>query len=214
MMGNGMRKPTVFLVDDDADVRDSVRALLESADFYVQDYESAGRFLADYGAQPGCCLVADIRMPEMDGLELQEILIERNAGIPVIIMTGHGDVPLAVRAMKAGAVDFIEKPFDDERLLSSVQRALEVSAKAGSGAAPPNAVSDRIQLLTEREHEVLLLLIAGHANKVVAHMLGISSRTVEVHRGHIMEKMQARNLADLVRLALAAGLSLPGGGGG
>jgi two-component system response regulator FixJ len=137
---------------------------------------------------------------------LQEELIRRQIGLPVIIVTGHGDVPLAVRAMKAGAVDFIEKPFDEQLMLDSVGRAIEVSSQSRSQASLTQAAESRIALLTARERQVLEHLVAGRANKVIAHELNISPRTVEIHRAHLMEKMQARSLSELVRLALAAGV--------
>jgi two-component system response regulator FixJ len=205
------RNPNVFVVDDDVDVRQSLCALLESAGFVVTDYASASDFLNAYKNVPGCCLVADIRMPGMDGLTLQEELRAREAPIPVVIMTGHGDVPLAVRAMKAGAIDFLEKPFDDERLLGSVKMALDIGGKTDANHAITSLAMESLASLTDRERDVLLLLVAGHPNKVVAHKLEISPRTVEVHRGRVMEKTKARNLADLVRITLAAGLKLPGG---
>jgi two-component system, LuxR family, response regulator FixJ len=204
-----MSKPSVFVVDDDVDVRESLCALLESAGFGVAQFDSANAFLASYKNEAGCCLVTDIRMPGMDGLALQSELARRDAKLPVIIMTGHGDVPLAVRAMKAGAIDFLEKPFDDERLMASVQRALEIGKRNQVDQARVSAAEESLGVLTERERDVLLLLVAGHANKVVAYKLGISPRTVEVHRGHIMDKTKARNLADLVRIVLAARLKIP-----
>lgn len=200
----------VFIVDDDADVRDSLRALLESAGFAVEDYDSATGFLAGMSLDDGACLVADIRMPDMDGLTLQEELVRRQANLPVIIVTGHGDVPLAVRAMKAGAIDFIEKPYDDELLLSSVRRAREQSLNRQAKSSNAKEAETRVASLTAREREVLEHLVAGQPNKVIAHELGISPRTVEIHRAHLMEKMQARSLSDLVRLALTAGVQAPG----
>jgi len=200
----------ILIVDDDADVRDSLKALLESAGYRVKDFESAKGVLAEPNLSATSCLIADIRMPDMDGLALQEELVKRRAGIPVIIVTGHADVPLAVRAMKAGAVDFIEKPFDDELLLESVRRALAVGTQSKSQASLIQTAESRIAQLTARERQVLEQLVAGHANKVIAYELDISPRTVEIHRAHLMEKMQARSLSDLVRLALAAGIS-PGG---
>ncbi len=202
-----MTDAIVYVVDDDGDVRESVGVLLGSAGFTVEEFTSAKAFLAAYVERPNCCLVSDIRMPEMDGLELQAALAGRKAGIPVIFMTGHGDVPLAVRAMKGGATDFLEKPFDDERLIASVRRALAGSRVGGEVMAGAGEAAARLSLLTGREREVLLLLSSGHANKVVAHKLDISPRTVEVHRANLMRKLEARNLADLVRLAVAAGLS-------
>ena len=200
---------SILIVDDDADVRDSLRALLESAGFDVRDFDSAKAVLADVTIAQGACLIADIRMPDMDGLTLQEELVNRKVGIPVIIVTGHGDVPLAVRAMRAGAVDFIEKPFDDELLLESIRQALLLRKESRGQASLAQMAAARIALLTERERQVLECLVAGKANKVIAYELDISPRTVEIHRAHVMEKMQARSLSDVVRLALAAGLSPP-----
>ena len=197
---------TIFIVDDDFDVRDSLKALLESADYTVRDFDSAKKVLAASDLKSAACLIADIRMPDMDGLTLQEELVQKQLGIPVIIMTGHGDVPLAVRAMKAGAVDFVEKPYDDDLLLGAITRALELGSKRRNQAALAQTANDRIALLTAREREVLECLVAGHANKIIAYQLDISPRTVEIHRAHVMEKLQARSLSDLVRMALAAGV--------
>ena len=205
-----MPKGNVFIVDDDFDVRDSLRALLESADYAVRDFDRAEKVLGAPDLSQAGCLIADLRMPDMDGLALQEELGRRQLGLPVIIMTGHGDVPLAVRAMKAGAVDFIEKPYDDELLLASVARALELSPQSRSQAALAQAAESCIAQLTPREREVLQHLVAGRPNKIIAYELNISPRTVEIHRANVMEKMQARSLSDLVRLALAAGLNPPG----
>lgn len=199
----------ILIVDDDADVRDSLRALLESAGFDVRDFDSAKATLAYDGLSQGACLIADIRMPDMDGLALQEELVRRKVGLPVIIVTGHGDVPLAVRAMKAGAVDFIEKPFDDELLLQSIKQALLLRHENRGQASLAQTAAARMASLTERERQVLECLVAGKANKVIAYELDISPRTVEIHRAHVMEKMQARSLSDVVRLALAAGVSTP-----
>ncbi|MEX1152426.1 response regulator FixJ [Parvibaculum sp.] len=201
---------TVFVVDDDDAVRESLRALLEAAAFHVDDFGSAAAFLDAYKPSRPGCLVADIRMPDMDGLGLQEELVRRRIELPVVVITGHGDVPLAVRAMKAGAVDFIEKPFDDQLLLDSVERALESGRKLKSHANFSQMAIDRVASLTRRERQVLEGLIAGHPNKVIAYELGISPRTVEVHRANLTEKMQARNLSDLVRMALEAGVSPAG----
>jgi two-component system response regulator FixJ len=193
----------VFVVDDDADIRDSMRLLLEVAGFKVRSYTSARQFLDDENSRHGC-LVADIRMPDMSGLELQEEVARRHLDLPVIIMTGHGDVPLAVRAMKAGAVDFLEKPFDDEKMLSSVRRALEIGSRARSRNAEAITAKNLLASLTPRERGVLDRLVQGRSNKVVAFELGISPRTVEIHRAHIMGKMEASSLSDLVRMVLAA----------
>ena len=199
----------IIIVDDDDDVRDSLRALLESAGYDVRDFNSARRVLEDGAVARAACLIADIRMPDMDGLALQEELVKRRIGLPVIIVTGHGDVPLAVRAMKAGAVDFIEKPFDDELLLQSIGQALARGKEQRGQASLAQSATAKISLLTERERQVLERLVAGQANKVIAYELDISPRTVEIHRAHVMEKMQAKSLSEVVRLALAAGLSPP-----
>jgi two-component system, LuxR family, response regulator FixJ len=199
----------ILIVDDDDDVRDSLRALLESAGYDVRDFSSAKSVLEDGAVGQAACLLADIRMPDMDGLALQEELVKRRIGLPVIIVTGHGDVPLAVRAMKAGAVDFIEKPFDDELLLQSIDQALTRGKEQRGQASLAQSAAERIALLTERERQVLERLVAGQANKVIAYELDISPRTVEIHRAHVMEKMQAKSLSDVVRLALAAGVGPP-----
>jgi two-component system, LuxR family, response regulator FixJ len=193
----------VSIVDDDAAFRDSIRMLLESSGYAVQVFASAPSFLSD-GNMEGGCVIADIRMPGMSGLELQEELIRRRASIPVIIITGHGDVPIAVRAMRAGAADFIEKPFDNERILESVSRALEAGYHARNRAVEANKARELLALLTQREQEVLDQLVKGHANKVAAHKLGISPRTIEIHRARIMDKLAARNLSDIVRISLSA----------
>ncbi len=202
---------TVFIVDDDEAVRDSLSALLEAEGFAAETFESAKAFLAGFAPKDTCCVVADIRMPDMDGLELQEEIIRKGWGLPVIIITGHGDVPLAVRAMKAGAVDFIEKPFDDGALKVSIERGLEQSRKARGENVQAQEAETRISQLTAREREVMEHLVAGRPNKVIAHRMDISPRTVEVHRGRVMEKMQARSLSDLVRMALAAKIEIPAG---
>ena len=194
---------TIFVVDDDAAIRDSLRMMLETAGYTVRDFASAQSFLSDPDLRGGC-LIVDIRMPGMGGLELQEELVRRKANIPVIVMTGHADVPLAVRAMRAGAIDFVEKPFDQERMLQSVSDALAAGERAQSRAAEAKQARELLNLLTPREREILDQLVKGHANKVVAHQLGISPRTVEIHRASIMEKLHARNLSNVVRTALAA----------
>jgi two-component system response regulator FixJ len=193
----------VYIVDDDAAVRDSLRMLLESAGYAVRGFDDARSFLSDADMDRGC-LVVDIRMPGMSGLELQEELVRRNVSLPVIVITGHGDVPLAVRAMTAGAVDFIEKPFDDRRMLDSIARALLIGNQKRSRTGEAQAARDLLALLTPREREVFDQLVKGHPNKIVAHELGISPRTVEIHRANVMDKLQARNLSDIVRTALAA----------
>jgi two-component system response regulator FixJ len=195
----------VFVVDDDEDVRDSLRALLESAGWQVEDFASAADLLGYDRLDTGRCLVTDVRMPGMDGLELQAALAARQLGLPVIVVTGHADVPLAVQAMKAGAVDFLEKPFDDEQLLSSVARAAALRSQDQGRQAAAAAARTRLATLSPRERQVLDLLVLGRPNKVIAFELDISPRTVEIHRAHLMEKMEARSLSDLVRAAIAAG---------
>jgi two-component system, LuxR family, response regulator FixJ len=198
----------VFIVDDDPSIRDSMQLLLEVAGFRVCNFDSAKQFLANDRPKHGC-LIADVRMPDMSGLELQEEIIRRHIELPVIIMTGHGDVPLAVRAMKAGAIDFLEKPFNDEILLASVRRALDVGLQTRSRSAETSAAKEALALLTPRERRVLDKLVKGRSNKVAAHELGISPRTVEIHRAHIMDKMEASSLSDLVRVVLTAGRDSP-----
>jgi two-component system response regulator FixJ len=200
------RERRVYIVDDDEAVRDSLSALLESKAYEVRSFESALGFLAAAPSLRTGCLIVDIRMPEMDGLELQQCLIERALDFPMIVITGHGDVPLAVRAMKAGAVDFIEKPFATEAMLASLEVAL--ARLVAPSEQDPNtiAAATKLGLLSPREREVLNGLLAGLPNKSIAYDLSISPRTVEIHRARVMDKMGARSLPELVRLALAAGL--------
>ncbi|CAN5923634.1 response regulator FixJ [soil metagenome] len=195
----------VHVIDDDADVRQSLAFLLSAAGLAVRVHESAVAFLDALPGIQGGCVVTDIRMPQMDGLELQRRLGELKAGLPVIVMTGHGDVPLAVEAMKAGAVDFIEKPFDDEVLLSAIRSALNRRSRDSEREARAAAVQDRMRKLSDRERDVLERLVAGKANKMIAYELGISPRTVEVYRANVMTKMEAESLSDLVRMALMSG---------
>jgi two-component system response regulator FixJ len=200
-------EPTIFIVDDDDGVRDSLQLLLQAAGFpQIGAYESSLRFLDAAEPRPGDCLLLDVRMPDMDGLELQAELNRRALRLPVIVMTGHGDVPIAVRAMKAGAADFIEKPFTDDLLIDCVRRALALSAETLRLSEEASEILRRLQTLTAREREVLEGMVAGHPNKVIAHDLGISPRTVEIHRARVMEKMDARSLSALVRMALAVGI--------
>ena len=187
---------TVCVVDDDADVRESLVMLLGRR-YRTLAFESARAFLAaNVGAKDSCALV-DIRMPDMDGLQLQREIRRTTPGLPVIIMTGHGDVPMAVQAMKDGAIEFLEKPFEKAMLLRALEAAFSRTATAERPKQEPR------KALTDREREIFALLVEGHQNKVVAHKLGISTRTVEVHRRHIMDKLDAKNLADLVRHALS-----------
>ena len=195
----------IFVVDDDDAVRESLKALLETEGLSVETYGSGQEFLDAYDPSRRGCLLLDVRMPDMTGLELQQKLAARPHKLSIIIITGHGDVPMAVNAMKAGAVDFIEKPYSDETILGSVNNALESGAPgAGKGTAVEETAS-RIALLSPRERQVLDQLIIGHQNKMIAYELGISPRTVEIHRSRVMAKMQAKNLPQLVRMALTAG---------
>jgi two-component system response regulator FixJ len=194
----------VHVVDDDEAVRDSLSLLLESAGFSVRTYDSAAAFLNALPNLGTGCVLTDVRMPELDGLALQRRLVELGVRLPVIVMTGHGDVPIAVEALKAGATDFLEKPFDDTQLLASVANALAASQRIHQEAASVAEIATRLASLTPREREVLDRLVAGQPNKTIAYDLGSSPRTVEVHRARVMEKMAARSLPELVRMAIAA----------
>jgi two-component system response regulator FixJ len=196
----------IYIVDDDEAVRDSLSLLLEARGYTVRSFASAPQFLAAAPSLRPGCLIADIRMPDMDGLELQRRLAEQAFPLPLIVITGHGDVPLAVRAMKAGAIDFIEKPFTAETILNSTAVALDRLAEPRD--RDPTAAA-RLALLTPREREVLLGLLAGLPNKSIAYDLAISPRTVEIHRARIMDKMGARSLSELIRTSLAAGILPP-----
>ncbi len=199
----------VHVIDDDEAVRNSLELLLESAGFSVRTYDSAMAFLAASAAPVDGCVLTDVRMPEMDGLELQRRLTLLGIPIPVIVMTGHGDVPIAVEALKAGATDFLEKPFDDEQLLAAVKEALTASRQVREELAAVAEIAARRSSLTPREREVMERLVAGHPNKTIAYDLGSSPRTVEVHRARVMEKMGARSLPELVRMAIALELTNP-----
>ncbi len=193
----------ICVVDDDEAVRDSLRLLLQMSGYSVETFESATTFLSAKTHESYDCVITDIRMPDMDGLELQREIKRLGLDVPLVVMTGHGDVPLAVRAMKSGAVDFLEKPFAEEMLLDSIKTAL--SAKNPSRQNPESEkIQARVEELTPREKQVLDQIVDGHQNKMIAHNLNISVRTVEVYRARIMEKMKARTVADLVRLAMSA----------
>lgn len=196
----------VHLIDDDEDVRKALAFLLGTAGLAVRIHESGVHFLENLeGLQPGC-IVSDVRMPGLDGLELQRKLKEKGVDMPMIIMTGHADVGLAVAAMKAGAVDFLEKPFDDELLLSAIRVALSRYDQAGQSQAEAAQIRARAESLSARERQVLEGLLVGHPNKTIAFDLGISPRTVEVHRANVMAKMGAKNLSGLLRMAMLANL--------
>ncbi|ODR97961.1 two-component system response regulator [Methyloceanibacter methanicus] len=201
--------PVVHIVDDDEAVRQSLAFMLGSAGFPVRLYESAQLFLEAVDPMQCGCLITDVRMPDMTGIELLGRIKDKIPFLPAIVITGHGDIPLAVEAMKAGAVDFIEKPFDEEVLLKAVEAALERAT--GEGADQMQEVLSRLASLSERERQVLEGLVAGQANKVIAAAYGISPRTVEVYRANVMSKMQANSLPDLVRMALLAHIGPPAG---
>ncbi len=195
-------EPTVFVVDDDEPVRDAIGLLLDTVDIPHECFDSATAFVDGYGDTRSGCLVLDIRMPGMSGLELQDHLIARNDPLPIIFITGHGDIPMAVEAMKKGAVDFIRKPFRDQELLDRIQEAMSRDAESREYHADLEAVRNRAASLTPREQEVFVRVAEGQANKVVAIDLEISERTVEIHRSQVMQKMAARNLADLVKMKI------------
>tara|TARA_R110002096_G_scaffold23031_4_gene73594 strand:+ start:31519 stop:32133 length:615 start_codon:yes stop_codon:yes gene_type:complete len=195
-------EPTVFIVDDDAAIRFAMQALMESVNLPHEIFDSADEFLASVPGQRPGCLVLDIRMPGLGGLELQQELINRNNTLPIIFITGHGDVPMAVEAMQKGAVDFIQKPFRDQELLDRIRIALETDAERRVEQQQRSAVQARLEKLTQREREVFDLVVTGKPNKIIAFELDVSQRTVEIHRARVMDKMQAKSLADLVKMHL------------
>jgi two-component system response regulator FixJ len=196
----------VYVVDDDEAVRESLSALLEAKSYTVRSFALAREFLAAAPSLRPGCLIADIRMPEMDGLELQRQLSARAFNFPLIVITGHGEVPLAVEAMKAGAIDFIEKPFAVEAILAGIEAGLARLVASGEDDAVATSAAGRLATLSPREREVLDGLMAGLPNKSIAYDLAISPRTVEIHRARVMDKMGARSLSELIRTSLAAGL--------
>ena len=196
------KKGTVYVVDDDEAVRSSLRMLIRSVGLQARAFGLATEFLETYDPDLPGCVVLDVRMPGMSGLEMQQELNRRGATIPVVFITGHGDVPMAVEAMQAGAVDFIQKPFRDQDLLDRINQALEKDAGSRRMLAERNMIRKRLESLTPREREVLDLVVAGKANKVIAGDLNLSQRTVEIHRARVMEKMEAHSLAHLVRMVL------------
>ena len=194
--------PTVFVVDDDEPVRDAIGMLLDTVGIAYESYPDAQSFLDACDAARTGCLVLDLRRPVISGKELQERLIEADARIPIVFITGHGDIPMAVEAMKRGAVDFIRKPFRDQELLDRIHEALNSDQHRRTAAARMDAIRAKVASLTPREREVFERVASGQANKVVAIDLGISERTVEIHRSQVMHKTEARTLADLVRMKL------------
>ena len=194
---------TVYVVEDDEAVRDSLELLLKSDGKPVRPYKSATAFLKDYSDKMAGCIVLDIRMPGMDGMDLQKKLNEKHSILPIIFVTGHGDVPMAVDAMKEGAVDFIQKPYREEALLEKIEAALKQDLEQRKSLDEKQEIIRRIKSLTPREHEIMDRMIAGQANKVIAIELEISQRTVEIHRSRVMHKMGTHSLAHLVRMVLS-----------
>ena len=195
-------RPTIFVVDDDAAVRDALKLLLRSVGHAVETFGSAQEFLDAYGEDRAGCLVLDIRMPGMSGLELQQKLNEKHSILPIIFITGHGDVPMAVEALQHGAFDFLQKPFRDQELLDRIQRALQKDRENRSQILQREDIRARLATLTPREREVLDLMTSGRPNKLMAADLNLSQRTIEIHRARVMEKMKAPSLAQLVRMTL------------
>lgn len=193
----------VFLVDDDADVRDAVSMLLSTADHKVEVFSTAQELLDRIKPEDAGCMVLDVRLPGMDGLELQRALYRQGIRMPVIFITGHGDIPMAVRAVNAGALDFLEKPFDDDKLLERVEEALANDREQREIAERRATIEERLATLTPREREVMEEILKGKLNKVIAADLDLSTRTVEVHRARILEKLHVRNVSAMVRLVLS-----------
>ncbi|MGD9333551.1 MAG: response regulator transcription factor [Desulfobacterales bacterium] len=192
---------TVFVVDDDASIRTALKRLIKSLGFKVKTFDSAQAFLKNGPHDGPACLVLDVRMPEMSGIELQEQLTNTGLGMPIIFITGHGNIPMSVNAMKAGAVDFIEKPFEDQKLIDAINTAIKKNKKFRTEQAEIKDLQQRVDSLTPREHEVFILVVSGMLNKQIAFDLGMSEKTVKVHRARVMDKMKAKSLADLVRMA-------------
>jgi len=201
-------EPMVWIVDDDEAMRSSLKWLIESVGMRVETYESADAFLKQHYPGRSGCLLLDVRMPGMSGLELQDYLHEQHMETPTIIITGHGDVPMAVRAMKSGAIDFIEKPFNDEVLLDAIRRASAFEEQRRDKTAISAELAVRLSHLTPREHEVMQRVTEGKSNKEIANNLGVSAKTIEAHRARVMEKMQAGSLAELVRMAITAQMAV------
>jgi FixJ family two-component response regulator len=196
------QQATVFIVDDDASIRHAMQLLLRSVKLSAEIFPSADEFLDQYDVSRAGCLVLDIRMPGLGGLELQERLLSMGSSMPIIFITGHADVPMAVEAMQKGAFDFIQKPFRDQELLDRISEALSVDRRQRSEQEGRAEVEARFLKLTNREREVMELVVTGKPNKIIAYELGTSQRTVEIHRSRVMDKMQARSLAELVRMSL------------
>lgn len=200
------RAPTVFLVDDDDAVRDSLSLLLDSAGLNIESFSTSAAFLDEYDPDRPGCVVLDIRMPGMTGMELQEALQSSGIRIPIIFLTGHGNVPMSAKAFRAGAVDFLQKPVEEEVLLARIQEALQIDKENRQAEARREDATGRFANLTSREYEVMLLVVRGLSNKEIANELQLSHRTVEIHRSRVMEKTGTQSLADLIELAIASGV--------
>jgi len=196
---------TVFLIDDDHAVRDALELLLESASFKTAAFENAQAFLDAYSQDSAGCLVLDIRMPDMSGMELQDALVAKGITLPIIFLTGHGNVSMSAKAFRTGAVDFMEKPFDASALLERIREAIQLDRTNRETTARRENARARLSTLTQREHQVMLLVVAGKVNKEIAAELDLSHRTVEIHRGRVMEKTGTRSLTKLIELAITSG---------
>ena len=194
-------KPTIYIVDDDPSVRQSTAMMLQSVGFDVKTFVSAQDFLNANVQETFGCLILDVRMPGVSGLDLQEKLVSLRTPLPVIFITGHGTIPMSVRAMKAGAVDFLQKPFEEQELLDAINRAISIQTERRAKDDETHETQERLKTLTPREQEVFSLVVTGMANKEIAYKLGTSERTIKAHRAQVMEKMHARSLADLIRFA-------------
>lgn len=203
MLAETLKNSIVYIVDDDQAIRHAMGLLLKSVRREHQVFSSADEFLELYDGNNNGCLILDIRMPGLGGLELQQKLIEMDCSLPIIFITGHGDIPMAVDAMQKGAFDFIQKPFRDQELLDRISDALNTAHERQTERAQKANVQNRVNTLTKREHEVLDLVVTGKPNKIIAHELGVSQRTIEIHRARVMEKMHAKSLAELVRMHMA-----------